>query len=109
LAVFAGRAVRLGDAQCMMLDGTALSILLIAMAPLLGGAFALLLPFQLARGCLQPCVLSVQASAVGPHQQGAVVGLRQTGQRLTSILIPPLMGGIANRVRSSGLSDLRAR
>jgi len=31
------------------------------------------------------------------HQQGAVVGLPQTGQRLTSILIPPLMGGIADR------------
>jgi hypothetical protein len=26
-----------------------------------------------------------------------MVGLRQTGQRLTSILIPPLMGGIADR------------
>jgi len=39
----------------------------------------------------------VQARAVGRHQQGAVVGLRQTGQRLTSILIPPLMGGIADR------------
>jgi hypothetical protein len=25
------------------------------------------------------------------------VGLRQTGQRLTSIVIPPLMGGIADR------------
>ena len=64
-------------------------------------AFALLLLFQLARGWLegviQPLVLSVQARAVGRHQQGAVVGLRQTGQRLTSILIPPLMGGIADR------------
>jgi hypothetical protein len=74
--VFAGRAVRLDDAQCMMLDATALSILPIMMAPLLGGAFALL-SVQLARGCLegvlQPRVLSVPASAVGPHQQGAVV------------------------------------
>ena len=100
-ALFAGRAVRLGDAQRTMLGGTALSILLIAMTPLLGGAFALLLLFQLARGWLegviQPLVLSVQARAVGRHQQGAVVGLRQTGQRLTSILIPPLMGGIADR------------
>ncbi len=26
-----------------------------------------------------------------------MVGLRQTGQRLTSIMIPPLMGGIADR------------
>jgi hypothetical protein len=86
-----------------MLDATALSILPIVMAPLLGGAFALL-PFQLARGCLegviQPRVLSAPASAGGPHQQGAVVGLRQTGQRLTSIPIPALMGGIPERVRS---------
>ena len=84
-----------------MLSGTALSILLIAMTPILDGVFALLLLFQLARGWLegviQPLVLSVQARAVGRHQQGAVVGLRQTGQRLTSILIPPLMGGIADR------------
>ena len=39
----------------------------------------------------------MQARAVGRHQQGAVVGLRQTGQRLTAIMIPPLMGGIADR------------
>src|SRR5271169_2051766 len=100
-ALFAGRAMRLGDAQRTMLSGTALSILLIAMTPLLGGIFAFLLLFQVARGWLegviQPVVLSVQARAVGRHQQGAVVGLRQTGQRLTSIMIPPLMGGIADR------------
>jgi len=100
-ALFAGRAIRLGDAQRTMLSGTALSILLIAMTPLLGGIFAFLLLFQVIRGWLegviQPLVLSVQARAVGRHQQGAVVGLRQTGQRLTSIVIPPLMGGIADR------------
>jgi MFS family permease len=99
-ALFAGRAMRLGDAQRTMLSGTALSILLIAMTLVLGGIFVLLLLFQLARGWLegviQPLVLSVQARAVGRHQQGAVVGLRQTGQRLTSILIPPIMGGIAD-------------
>ena len=38
---------------------------------------------------------------MGRHQQGAVVGLRQTGQRLTSILIPPIMGGIADRCGAS--------
>jgi hypothetical protein len=42
-------------------------------------------------------VLSVQARAAGRYQQGAVVGLRQTGQRLTSIVIPPAMGGITDR------------
>ena len=44
-ALFARRAMRLGDAQRTMLSGTALSILLIATTPLLGGMFALLLLF----------------------------------------------------------------
>ncbi len=98
-SLFAGRAVRLGDPLRTMLSGTVLSILLIAMTPLLGGIFTLLLLSQVIRGWLegviQPVILSVQARAVGRHQQGAVVGLRQTGQRLTSIVIPPLMGAIA--------------
>ena len=67
---------------------------------MLGGIFELLLLCQIARGWLegliQPVILSVQARAVGRHQQGAVVGLRQTGQRLSSILIPPVMGGVAD-------------
>ena len=100
-SLFAGRAMRLGDPQRTMLSGTVLSILLIAATPLLGGSFALLLVSQVLRGWLegviQPVILSVQARAVGRHQQGAVVGLRQTRQRLTSIVIPPLMGGIADR------------
>ena len=100
-ALFAGRAVQLGDPQRTMLNGTVLSILLIAATPLLGGIFGLLLLFQMARGWLegviQPVILSVQARAVGRHQQGAVVGLRQTGQRLSSILVPPVMGAIADR------------
>jgi len=104
-ALVAGRAMRIGDPQRTMLSGTVLSILLIAATPLLGGFFALLLAFQVARGWLegviQPVILSVQARAVGRHQQGAVVGLRQTGQRLSSILIPPVMGGIADRFGTS--------
>jgi MFS family permease len=104
-ALFAGRAMRLGNPQRTMLNGTLLSILLIAATPLLGGLFGLLLLFQVARGWLegviQPVILSVQARSVGRHQQGAVVGLRQTGQRLSSILIPPVMGGIADRFGTS--------
>jgi MFS family permease len=100
-SLFAGRAMRLGDPQRTMLSGTVLSILLIAMTPFLGGMFALLLLSQAVRGWLegviQPVILSVQARVVGRHQRGAVVGLRQTGQRLTSILIPPLVGWIADR------------
>lgn len=53
------------------------------------------------KGVIQPVILSVQARAVGRHQQGAVVGLRQTGQRLSSILIPPAMGWVADRFGAS--------
>jgi MFS family permease len=76
-ALFAGRAIGLGNAQRTMLRGTAISILLIALTPLLGGVLAMLLLFQVVRGWLegviQPLVLSVQARAAGRHQQGAVV------------------------------------
>ena len=69
-SLFAGRAMRLGDPQRTMLSGTVLSILLIAMTPLLGGIFALLLLSQVIRGWLegviQPVILSVQAQGGRP-------------------------------------------
>ena len=99
-SLFAGRAMRLGDPQRTMLSGTLLSILLICGTPLLGGIFVLLLLAQIARGWLQgvvqPMMFSVQAKAVGRYRQGAVVGLRQTMNRLSSIVIPPVMGVIAD-------------
>jgi MFS family permease len=99
-SLFAGRAMRLGDPQRTMLSGTVLSILLICVTPFLGGIFALLLAAQVARGWLQgvvqPMMFSVQAKAVGRYRQGAVVGLRQTMNRLSSMVIPPVMGVIAD-------------
>jgi MFS family permease len=99
-SLFAGRAMRLGDPQRTMLSGTVLSILLICGTPFLGGIFVLLLVAQIARGWLQgvvqPMMFSVQAKAVGRYRQGAVVGLRQTMNRLSSIVIPPVMGVIAD-------------
>jgi MFS family permease len=99
-SLFAGRAMRLGDPRHTMLGGTVLSILLICVTPFLGGIFALLLAAQLARGWLQgmvqPMMFSVQAKAVGRYRQGAVVGLRQTMNRVSSLLIPPVMGVIAD-------------
>jgi MFS family permease len=100
-ALFAGRAMRLGDPQRTMLTGTVLSILLISVTPFIGGVFALLLLAQALRGWLQgvvqPVMFSVQAKAVGPYRQGSVVGLRQTLNRLAAIAIPPIMGVIADQ------------
>ena len=74
---------------------------LICVTPFLGGIFALLLAAQVLRGWLQgivqPMMFSVQAKAVGAHRQGSVVGLRQTMNRLAAIVIPPVMGIIADR------------
>ena len=99
-ALFAGRAMRFGDPNRTMLSGTVLSILLICATPFLGGIFALLLMAQIARGWLQgvvqPMMFSVQAKAVGRYRQGSVVGLRQTMNRLAAIVIPPVMGAIAD-------------
>jgi MFS family permease len=99
-SLFSGRAMRLGDPQKTMLSGTVLSIVLICATPFLGGLFVLLLLAQIVRGWLQgvvqPMMFSVQAKAVGRYRQGAVVGLRQTMNRLAAILIPPAMGLIAD-------------
>ena len=98
--LFAGKAMRLGDPQKTMLSGTVISILVICVTPFLGGVYALLLAAQVIRGWLQgvvqPMMFSVQAKAVGPYRQGAVVGLRQTMNRLAAIIIPPVMGVIAD-------------
>ncbi|MBV8130969.1 MAG: MFS transporter [Alphaproteobacteria bacterium] len=99
-SLFAGRAMALGDPQRTMLSGTVLSIVLICVTPFLGGIFLLLFLAQAARGWLQgvvqPLMFSVQAKAVGRYRQGSVVGLRQTMNRLAAIVIPPVMGVIAD-------------
>jgi ACDE family multidrug resistance protein len=100
-SLLAGRAMRLGDPQRTMLSGTVLSIVLISVTPFLGGIFLLLFLAQAARGWLQgvvqPVMFSIQAKAVGRYRQGSVVGLRQTMNRLAAIVIPPIMGAIADR------------
>jgi MFS family permease len=99
-SLFAGRAMRLGDPKKTMLSGTVATIVLICVTPFLGGIYALLLAANIVRGWLsgvvQPMMFSVQAKAVGPYRQGAVVGLRQTMNRLAAIAIPPVMGAIAD-------------
>jgi len=99
-SLFGGRAMRWWEPQRMMVISTALAIALICGTPLLGGIFLLLIAAQAVRGVIQgvmqPVMFSVQAKSVGRHQQGAVVGLRQTINRVAAISVPPLMGWIAD-------------
>jgi MFS family permease len=99
-SLFGGPAMRLGHPLWTMTIATALAIALICITPWLGGIFVLLLIAQalrgFAQGLSQPVMFSAQSKSVGRHEQGAVVGLRQTLNRLSAIIVPPVMGLIAD-------------
>ena len=100
-SLFGGPAMRLGHPLWTMTIATALAIALICITPWLGGLFVLLVLAQFLRGFIQgvsqPVMFSAQSKTVGRHEQGAVVGLRQTVNRLSAIIVPPVMGMIADR------------
>lgn len=87
---------RFGRPEWILLFTTAVSLLLIAITPFLGGIFALLLLMQLLRGSaqgfMQPLMFSIQSLSVRKDEQGAVVGLRMTANRVFSVVLPPITG-----------------
>ena len=100
---FSGRIMRRFEASRVLVVTTMVTICLVCATPLLSGItpglwgiFMILLVAQMARGATQgisqPILFAVQAKSVGRHQQGAVVGLRQTMNRLGGITIPPMIG-----------------
>ena len=99
-SLLAGRASRAFNAYALMVVSTGLAIVLINITPLLGGIFALLIAAQLTRGIIQginqPVLFSIQARAAGPKRQGATVALRVTVNRFVSIVLPPILGVIAD-------------
>jgi MFS family permease len=74
----------------------AASVAAIAITPLLGGLFSLLVLAAavrgLAQGLSQPLVYSLLGRAVPPAMHGASVGLRNAVTRLASIVTPVVMG-----------------
>ncbi len=104
---FSGRIMRRFEASRVLVVTTVVTICLVCATPLLSsitgaiwGIFAILVIAQMARGVTQgisqPILFAVQATSVGRHQQGAVVGLRQTMNRLGGITIPPLIGFLSD-------------
>ncbi|MDA1325791.1 MAG: MFS transporter [Proteobacteria bacterium] len=104
---FSGRVMRRFEATRVLVLTTVVTICLVCATPLLGGLtsafwaiFAILVIAQMLRGATQgisqPILFAVQAKSVGRHQQGAVVGLRQTMNRLGGITIPPLIGFLSD-------------
>jgi MFS family permease len=106
-SLLGGRAMRLGDPRWTLVHGTSFAILAIVITPLfvwlsptMAILISLLILAQFARGIVQgltqPVMFSVQSLAVSANQQGAMVGLRQTINRASAMLVPPIMGLIAD-------------
>ena len=104
---FAGRTMRRFDPIQTLSITTLITIVIITMTPMIGGlsttawgVFGLLLVAQITRGVTQgisqPILFSVQAISVKRNQQGSVVGIRQTMNRISGIIIPPLIGFISD-------------
>lgn len=92
--------LRFFKAHWLIIALSAIAIALIAVTPLLGGIFTVLLIAQVlrggAQGLIQPILFSLQAKSVPLNAQGSVVGLRVTVNRLSSVTVPPLMGVAAD-------------
>ena len=79
-----------------------ISIVFIAITPMLGDFFPLLLIAICCRGIGQglnlPLMMTILARNVGPSQQGRVTGMRISFNRFGGMCIPPIMGGLAEVV-----------
>ena len=94
-ALLAGPVSRMGHASLLLVIAVALTIVFVAITPLLG-TFAVLFVVSALRGGVmglsQPLMISIMSQSVGRADQGKAVGLRTTTNRLASVLIPITMG-----------------
>jgi len=104
-----GTATRWIAARWLLVLTIAISIATIAITPMLGAnfitvpgigkiyfiLFGVICLRGLAQGFNMPLMMSIGMQAVAAHEQGKIVALRITVNRLTSAIIPLIMGAIA--------------
>ncbi len=94
--LFAGPMERIMAPHWILLLHVVLSLFFIAITPMLGGIFVLLLIASGIRGSSQgvsqPVMFAILSRAVSRRKQGMSIGLRTTANRLASMTIPPMMG-----------------
>ncbi|MBH73753.1 MAG: hypothetical protein CMM57_08860 [Rhodospirillaceae bacterium] len=92
---FAARA----NAHWLVILFVASAIFLICLTPLIAGVMTLLITATAARGFAQginqPLIFSILSRAINDKQQGAAVGLRNTVNRFSNIIVPIVMGFMA--------------
>lgn len=88
----------------LLIGSVVCTILFVAVTPLIGAFFALLLLASALRGgamgLSQPLMISILSRAAGRGNQGKGAALRTTANRLSSLLVPIAMGGV---VEAAGL------
>ena len=80
----------------------AMSLFCVTITPGLGGIFVLLLLATAGRGYAQglsqPVMFGILARAVDPALQGTAIGLRTTSNRFATVVVPLIMGFVADAV-----------
>ncbi len=101
-ALLAGPMVKIMRPHWVLLLFAAASIFFISITPLLGGILVLLfIASALRGGCQglsQPVMFSILSRAVGADEQGMSIGLRTTANRLATMIVPVIMGAIADTI-----------
>jgi MFS family permease len=101
-ALLAGPMVKIMRPHWVLLLFAAASIFFISITPLLGGILVLLFIASAlrggAQGLSQPVMFSILSRAVGANEQGMSIGLRTTANRLATMIVPVIMGVIADTV-----------
>ncbi len=97
-----GPLMRVFNRFWLLIATVTLGIVFIAITPLLGGIYVLLLAAIALRGgtmgLSQPLMISILAQNAGSGNQGKGVGLRTTANRLTSLTVPVAMGAVVEVV-----------
>ncbi|MEE8563778.1 MAG: MFS transporter, partial [Alphaproteobacteria bacterium] len=101
-SLLAAPLMRRFPAHWILVVFTVLTIAMMALTPLLGGIVALLGAAQILRGSahglLHPATFSVISRALDAESQARGVALRTTGNRLGAVVLPVVMGFVAEAV-----------
>ncbi|MDX1484700.1 MAG: MFS transporter [Alphaproteobacteria bacterium] len=98
-SLLAAPLMRRFPAHWILIAFTVLTIGMMTLTPVLGGIIALLGAAQILRGAahglLHPATFSVISRALDPETQARGIALRTTGNRLGAVLLPVIMGFVA--------------
>jgi MFS family permease len=101
-ALMAGWWEKFSRPHWVLIGFVAASLAFVSITPMLGGIFVLLAIATFGRGfaqgLTQPVMFGILSRAVDSSVQGASIGLRTTSNRLAAVVVPLLMGFVAEWV-----------